>query len=48
MDDGNTSTGSLMATAGTPGGEAAATAVVSAGTSKTLNDNSKYTVCLAF
>lgn len=48
LDDGSTSTGSLMATSGSPGGATAATAVVSAGTSNTLNDASKYTVCMAF
>lgn len=48
MDDGATSTGSLMATAGSPGGTSAATAVISSGTSQTINDASKYTVCMAF
>lgn len=48
LDDGGTSTGSLMATAGSPGGASAATAVISSGASQTINDASKYTVCMAF
>jgi prepilin-type N-terminal cleavage/methylation domain-containing protein len=48
LDDGSTSTGSLMATAGSPGGTSAATAVTSSGASQTINDASKYTVCMAF
>jgi hypothetical protein len=48
LDDGSTSTGSVMATAGVPGGTTAASAVTSTGTSLTINDASKYTVCMAF
>lgn len=48
LDDGSTSSGMMMATAGNPGGEAAVEAVVSTGNSQTINDASKYTVCMAF
>ncbi|MGZ8983140.1 MAG: prepilin-type N-terminal cleavage/methylation domain-containing protein [Methylotenera sp.] len=48
LDDGNTATGSMMTTAGTPGGTTAATAETSSGTTPTINDSTKYVVCMAF
>ena len=47
MDDGNTATGSMMA-AEAVSGTAAATAVVSAGSSPSIVDSQKYVVCMAF
>lgn len=47
MDDGNTATGSMMA-AEAVSGTAAATAVVSAGSSPSIVDSEKYVVCMAF
>ncbi|MGZ8262169.1 MAG: prepilin-type cleavage/methylation domain-containing protein, partial [Methylotenera sp.] len=48
LEDGNTATGSMMTTAGTPGGTTAATAETSSGTTPTINDSTKYVVCMAF
>ncbi len=48
LDDGNTATGSMMATAGTIDGATAATAATSAGATPTIDDTLKYTVCMAF
>lgn len=47
MDDGNTATGVMM-TAATVNGTAAATAVTNMATTPTLDDSTKYTVCMAF
>lgn len=44
LDDGNTATGAFMATAGSIGGDSAATAVAVS----EMSDASKYNVCLAF
>jgi len=48
LDDGNTATGLMMATAGLPNGESALTAVTSTGSTQTIKDTAKYTVCMAF
>jgi len=48
LDDGNTATGMLMATAGVPNGDAAVAAMISSGGAQTIKDESKYTVCMAF
>ena len=48
MDDGNTATGSMMATAGTIDGATSATAATSTGATPTIDDTLKYTVCMAF
>ena len=48
LDDGNTASGSLMATAGSVDAATAQTAVVSTGASQTISDASMYTVCMAF
>lgn len=48
LDDGNTATGIMMATADSASGATAASAVTSTGATQTINDTSKYTVCMAF
>jgi len=48
LDDGNTATGSMMATSGTFTATTAATAATSSGTTPTITDTDKYTVCMAF
>ena len=48
LDDGNTATGSMMATAGAINGTTAATAATSSGTTPTIDDTLKYTVCMSF
>lgn len=48
LDDGNTATGSMMATDKTIDGTTAATAATSTGTTPTIDDTLKYTVCMAF
>lgn len=48
LDDGNTATGTMMATLGMPNGETAAIAVTSSGGAQTIKDANKYTVCMAF
>ena len=48
MDDGNTATGSMMATDEAIDGTTAATAATSTGATPTINDTLKYTVCMAF
>lgn len=49
IDDGNTATGAMMtAKTGEVDGATAATAVTNLGTSPTLDDSTKYTVCMAF
>lgn len=48
LDDGNTSTGSLMATSQAIDGATPAVAVISTGASQTLSDGAKYTVCMGF
>lgn len=47
LDDGDTATGSMM-TAATVNGTTAATAVTSSGTTPTIDDSTKYVVCMAF
>jgi prepilin-type N-terminal cleavage/methylation domain-containing protein len=47
LDDGDTATGSMMA-AVSVNGTAAATAAISAGSSPTLDDSTRYVVCMAF
>lgn len=47
MDDGNTATGTMM-TAATVDGATAATAVTNLATPPTIDDSTKYTVCMAF
>ena len=47
LDDGNTATGSMM-TAASVSGTSAATAVTSAGTTPSIDDSTKYVVCMAF
>ena len=47
LDDGNTATGNMMA-AVLVDGTTATSAVTSAGTSPSISDSTKYTVCMAF
>ncbi|HEY0267939.1 MAG TPA: prepilin-type N-terminal cleavage/methylation domain-containing protein [Methyloradius sp.] len=49
LDDGNTATGSMKAAdTGSVDGVTAATAKISSGTTPTISDSTKYTVCMAF
>ena len=48
LDDGNTATGSMMSTANTVDGSTAVVAATSSGTSPTITDTDKYTVCMSF
>lgn len=48
LDDGNTASGSLMATNGSVDGVTAQAAVTSTGDAQTIRDASAYTVCMAF
>jgi len=48
LDDGNTATGSMMATASAIDGATAVAAVTSTGTDLTITDTDKYTVCMSF
>jgi prepilin-type N-terminal cleavage/methylation domain-containing protein len=47
LDDGDTATGNMM-TAASVSGSAAISAVTSSGTSPSISDSTKYTVCMAF
>ncbi len=48
LDDGSTSTGSMMATSQPIDGAAPAVAAISTGAAQTLSDAAKYTVCMGF
>ena len=48
MDDGNTASGAMMATAAAVDGITSAAAATSSGTTITIDDTLKYTVCMAF
>ena len=47
LDDGDTATGNMM-TAASVSGSSATSAVTSSGTSPSISDSTKYTVCMAF
>lgn len=48
LDDGNTATGTVMATAGSVDGATAQAAATSTSASQTITDTGTYTVCMAF